>query len=304
MTRTPAYDGEVVGDGSDGHGHGPHHRHGHGDPLDWAARGAELVTEGELTAPMVDQALSWVASRVPGARDVLDVGSGPGVAACTFALLLPPARVICVDSAAPLLDLARERAGRLGVADRLTTRLVSLPAGLTDLPQADIVWVSGVIHHLPDPVAALRAAGALVRPGGLLAVREGGLPIRFLPDSAAPGLLPRLEAASEDLIPAGRHPAGIVAHHGSWPDLLRAAGLRPAGSKSFLLDLPAPLSQEARDWLLARLVKLREFAGEQVSDADAATVSRLLDPEGPDGLLRRSDVYLLTASTIHTAQPS
>ncbi len=271
--------------------------------MDWAERAADLVREGEATAPVVDQALAWLAGRVPAARDVMDVGSGPGVAACTLAGLLPRARVLAVDGAVPLLAMAQERASRLGVGDRLRTRQVSLPAGLAELPQADLVWVSGVAHHLPDPVVALRALGALVRPGGLLALREGGLPTRFLPDGAAPGLLERLEAISEDLAAADEHPMGIVPHQGGWPELLREAGLQPAGSKSFLLDVPAPASPAVRQYLHGRLVMMQEFAGDLVRPADAEALSRLLDPQSPDGVLQRPGVFLLSASTVHTARP-
>jgi len=163
----------------------PHH-HDHDSPVDWSVRGQELVIDGELTAPMVDQALTWLVDRQPDAQTVIDVGSGPGVAATTFAQLLPQADVLAVDGAAPLLDMARERAERFGVGDRFTTREVSLPDGLTDLPPADLIWASGVVHHLPDPVAALRALGGLLRPGGLLAWRLFPAPVadhRSTPES-------------------------------------------------------------------------------------------------------------------------
>jgi SAM-dependent methyltransferase len=289
--------------GHDANGQHGHHADGHHGNVDWSLRGPDLVAEGEVAAPMVDQALRWLAERVPGTRDVLDVGCGPGVAACAFATMLPGARVLAVDGAAPLLAMARELASRLGVGDRLATREVSLPAGLADLPQADLVWVSGVAHHLPDPVAALRALGALVRPGGLLALREGGLPARFLPDGVAPGLLPRLEAIGEEVVAAGEHPAGVVPHHGGWPELLRAAGLQPAGSRSFLLDLPAPVSPAVRRYLHRRLAMLQGLVGDRLTPADEAALSTLLDQDAPDGVLRRPGVFLLEASTVHTAHP-
>jgi hypothetical protein len=160
-----------------------------------------------------------------------------------------------------------------------------------------------VVHHLPDPVAALRALGELVKPGGLLAVREGGLAARFLPGGVAPGLLARLEAIGEELVDAGEHPGGVVANRGGWPDLMTAAGLTPAGSRTFLLDLPAPLPPPARQFVAHQLEMMRDFGGDHVNGTDAAALDRLLDPESPEGVLRRDDVFVLSASTIHTAQP-
>jgi SAM-dependent methyltransferase len=287
------------------HQHGHHGQRGsHGHDIDWAERGAELVTAAEVGAPAVNLALDWLVERLPAATAVMDIGAGPGVAACALATRLPDARVLAVDGAKPLLALARERAERLGVADRVTVRLADLPAGLADLPPADLVWVSGVVHHLPDPVATLRTLGALVRRGGLLAIREGGLPARFLPDGVAPGLLPRLEAITEELVAAGGRPSGILPHEGGWPDLMLAAGLTPAGSRTFLLDLPAPLSAEARGYVQWQLEMARESVGEHLTSGDARALATLLDSTIPEGVMQRPDIFLLSASTIHTAAPA
>ena len=206
------------------HQHGHHGQRGsHGHDIDWAERGVELVTAAEVGAPAVNLALDWLIERLPAAT-AMDIGAGPGVAACALATRLPDARVLAVDGAKPLLALARARAERLGVVDRVTVRLADLPAGLADLPPVDLVWVSGVVHHLPDPVATLHTLGALVRRGGLLAIREGGLPARFLPDGVAPGLLPRLEAITEELVAAGGRPSGILSHEGGW---IVRRGLQP-----------------------------------------------------------------------------
>jgi hypothetical protein len=47
----------------------------------------------------------------------------------------------------------------------------------------------------------------------------------------------------------------------------------------------------------------RDMAGERVSAPDALAISELLDPENPAGIMQRSDVFLLTALTVHTASP-
>src|SRR3982750_2052427 len=87
------------------------HSHHH---VDWATRAADLIAEAEVHAPMVDRALAWLAQRVPGATRVLDVGSGPGVAACSFAALLPSATGIAADGAAARGSARSRRPCRTG----------------------------------------------------------------------------------------------------------------------------------------------------------------------------------------------
>jgi SAM-dependent methyltransferase len=266
---------------------------------EWADHGPEMIADAERNAPMTDQALAWLADRVPGAAQVLDVGSGPGVAACTLAQLLPKAQVLAADGASPLLALARERADRLGVGDRFATRELALPQGLAELPSADLIWVSGVVHHLPDPAAAVQALAAALNPGGVLALREGGLPLRFLPSHADRGLSARMDAANAELSAHGHHPMGVIEADRSWPELLREAGLTDVTSKSFLLDVPV-LDDADRASLRHQLQMSRDMTAARLSADDLATLDRLLAATGPESVLHRPDVFLLRAATIHT----
>jgi SAM-dependent methyltransferase len=274
--------------------------HSH-DTVDWAALGPDLVTDAETNAPMVDQALGWLAERVPSAALILDVGSGPGVAAVRLAQLLPGTTVLAADGAAPLLALARERAQRLGVGDRFATREVKLPAGIADLPRADLIWVSGVAHHLRDPAAGVRAFADLLRPGGVLALREGGLPLHWLPPAADGGLAARIEVVDSALARDQAHPMGAIVAPRSWPELLAEAGLIDGQSRSFLLDLPAPLAPAARRNLARTLHRVRELLADHLAGEDLARLDVLTDPEHPESVLRRPDVFMLRATTVHTA---
>jgi SAM-dependent methyltransferase len=274
--------------------------HAH-DTVDWAELGPDLIADAEVNAPMVDQALGWLAERVPRAGLVLDVGSGPGVAAARFAQLLPGATVLAADGAAPLLALARERAQRLGLGDRIATREVKLPAGLADLPRADIIWVSGVAHHLPDPAAGVRAFADLLRPGGVLALREGGLPLQCLPAAADGGLSARISAVDSALARDHAHPMGAIVAPRSWPELLAEAGLTGVESRSFLLDLPAPLPAAARRHLARTLHRTRKLLADHLAADDLARLDVLADPDHPESVLHRPDVFMLRATTIHTA---
>jgi SAM-dependent methyltransferase len=274
------------------------HTHDHAD---WGEYGPDLIADAEINAPMVDQALQWLTERVPKAALVLDVGSGPGVAACRIAQLLPGATVLAADGAAPLVALARSRAERLGLADRFAAREIKLPDGLADLPTADLIWVSGVAHHLPDPAEGIRALAALLRPGGLLALREGGLPLQFLPSNADGGLTARINAVDSALSRNHTHPMGAIEPPRSWPELLTESGLGAVQSRSFLLDLPAPLGEAARQQLARTLLRTRDMLDGHLAAADVEQLDRLTDPDDPESVLRRADVFMLRATTIHTA---
>ncbi|TDT31503.1 methyltransferase family protein [Streptomyces sp. BK208] len=288
-----------------GHAHRHGHAHDHGD-LDWAGMAPHLEAQAELYTPLYRQALSWLAHEVGDPGLVVDVGSGPGVVSCLFAGTFPGARVVAADGAVPLLERARARAERQGFADRFGTLAGDLPAALSELDRpADLMWAGQSLHHLPDQRAALAALGGHLVPGGTLAVLEGGLPARFLPRDLGfgrPGLEARIRAAEEDVFAEMRADLpDSVAEAEDWPAMLTAAGLKHTGTRSFLLDLPAPLSDAARDYVTTSLSRVRERIGDGLDADDLAVLDRLLDPADEASVHRRRDVFVLVAHTVYTA---
>ncbi|MBC2865330.1 methyltransferase domain-containing protein [Streptomyces mexicanus] len=288
-----------------GHGHGGHGHHGDTD-LDWAVMAPLLESQAELFAPLYRQVMAWLAEQAGDPGVIVDTGSGPGVVAGLFAECFPKARVVAVDGSAPLLERARERAARLGHADRFTTVTGDLPAALVDLDApADLLWASNSLHHLGDQRAALTAFAGHLAPGGTLALLEGGLPARFLPRDIGigrPGLQARLDAIEADWFTRMRQDLpGSVAETEDWPALLAAAGLKPTGTRSFLLDLPAPVSAQARAYVADTLARLREGMGDALEPEDRAALDRLLDPDDEASVHRRRDLFVLKAHTVYTA---
>lgn len=177
-------------------GHGHHHDSGHGhrhesghahhhDPadLDWDAIGPLLEQNAELSTGQYTAAARWIA-RLPDApevRRVLDIGSGPGVIACLLAEVFPKAEVVAVDGTPALLERTRDRAKRLGLADRVTTLHADLPGDLARAGEADLIWAGNALHHMGDQRAALAGFAGLLRPGGTVVLVEGGLQPRHLP---------------------------------------------------------------------------------------------------------------------------
>jgi len=276
--------------------------------IDWDELGPLLERGAEVQSPLYRQATDWLRELVPagGVRRILDIGSGPGVITGLLAEAFPYAEVVAVDGTEPLLDRALARAARAGQGDRIRTRPADLPDDMADLGEADLIWAGGFVHHLGDQRAALGTLARLLRPGGLLAVVEGGLPARHLPRDIGigrPGLEGRVGAAMEDWFARMRADlTGAKDEVEDWRALLAASGLDPSGTRSFLLDVPAPVPLAVREQLVSSFAWQRRLVEGLLPDDDIAVLDRLLDPEDAEGLLRRSDAYLLTARTVFTAR--
>ncbi|MFH8699871.1 class I SAM-dependent methyltransferase [Streptomyces chartreusis] len=292
----------------------PHHRHEHPGPghhhdhtdVDWAEMGPMLETQAELFLPLYEHAMAWLGKRQTEPGLIVDVGSGPGVVACLLADTFPGARIVAVDGSEPLLERAQARAERLGVADRFGTLAGELPDVLGELEYpADLLWAGRSLHHLGDQRAALAAFGDRLASGGTLALQEGGLPTRFLPRDIGfgrPGLQARLDVLETEWFARMRADLpGSVAETEDWPALITAAGLRPTGTRTFLLDLPAPTTDRARAYAADVLTRTRDGVGDRLDAEDRATLDRLLDPDDKASVHHRPDLFVLAAQTVYTA---
>jgi methylase of polypeptide subunit release factors len=93
--------------------------------FDWVAMADLLEIEGEAHSPYMRQAFEEF--KHLGPRRILDIGSGPGAAACGLAAVFQEAEVTAVDGAPELLARAAERAELLGV--RLLTQVARVSRG-------------------------------------------------------------------------------------------------------------------------------------------------------------------------------
>ncbi|MFB8106387.1 MULTISPECIES: class I SAM-dependent methyltransferase [unclassified Streptomyces] len=300
----------------DAHAPGAHthdaHAHSHGSgaagagtEFDWDVMGPMLEQEAELNSGTYEEAARWIAAlpTAPTVRRVLDIGSGPGVVTCLLAEVFPEAEVVAVDPTPALLERTEARARRLGLSDRVQTLEAELPQEAHRLGEADLIWAGNSLHHMGDQRAALAEFAELLRPGGTVALLEGGLPTRRLPRDLGigrPGLEARMDAALAARFDRMRTELPDAKREAEdWSALIAAVGLTPQGTRSFLLDLPAPLSAPAREHVVTKLTREYEVFGELLDADDRAVLERLLDPEDPAAVHHRPDVYLLTARTVH-----
>ncbi|MET7396553.1 class I SAM-dependent methyltransferase [Dactylosporangium sp. NPDC005572] len=117
----------------------------------------------------------------PGLR-LLDLGSGTGSWARAFRQWWPGVEVVAVEPSAAM----RERAV---FAPTLAGDAAAVP--LADA-SVDAVWLSTVVHHIPDLAAAAREIRRVLRPGGPVLIRsvfagrpEGVALFRYFPEAVA-----------------------------------------------------------------------------------------------------------------------
>ena len=100
---------------------------------------------------------------------VLDAGCGTGVSTDYLAHLNPGAEILAVDISPGTLEVARERLRRSGGHQRAQVRIEN--RSLLELEGEgafDYINSVGVLHHLRQPEAGLKALAALLKPGALL----------------------------------------------------------------------------------------------------------------------------------------
>ncbi|MCF6470367.1 class I SAM-dependent methyltransferase [Nonomuraea sp. MG754425] len=144
-----------------------------------------------ISAPITEDGLDRLLQRakLPARARVLDLGCGEAVWLTRALARYPDATADGVDISKAALDVAAERAGRLGLSDRL--RLHHAPAaGFTAAEPYDLVLCVGATHAFGGLGPTLGAVREHLRPSsGLALVGEG-----FWERTPSPELLTRLGA--------------------------------------------------------------------------------------------------------------
>ena len=170
---------------------------------------------------------------------ILDVATGTGAVAIELARRTE-AHVVGLDQSPEMLAHARERIDRAGLGDRIEL----FEGRAEDLPFADgsfaALSFTYLLRYVADPAATMRELARVVRPGGVVASLEFGVPPRPLP-----------RAAWELYVRLGLPAAGALVSEG-WKEVGRFLGpsireLYSGGGLERVLDC----------WLAAGIEELR-----------------------------------------------
>lgn len=143
-----------------------------------------------------------------GSNPILDVGTGTAQIPIELCRQAPAAQVVAIDLAEQMLAVGRANVRRAGLEARV--RLEQCDAKHAPFAGSSFAAVisNSIVHHIPDPGDALAEMARVIRPGGLLFVRDLLRP----PDEQALQLL------------VDTYAAGATAHQRSmFADSLRAA---------------------------------------------------------------------------------
>lgn len=145
------------------------------DSMDHSAVNRLFVTDflfAALEAGLPVDGAAADAEQPSGFVDALDLGTGTAQIPIELCRRANHVRVMAIDLAAEMLQVAKMNIELASLRDRIQLDRVDGK----QLPYADgrfdAVISNSIVHHIPEPRAALAEAVRVTRPGGLLFVRD------------------------------------------------------------------------------------------------------------------------------------
>ena len=104
--------------------------------------------------------------------DVLDMGTGTALIPVQLCKQHDHCRVMAIDMAVSMLNLAVYNIEAAGLADRIQLAHVDAKQLSYEDEMFDVVMSNSIIHHIPEPLACIEQMVRVTRAGGILFVRD------------------------------------------------------------------------------------------------------------------------------------
>ena len=133
-----------------------------------AAEAYDAMAHGEVDNAFVERVLAL------GAKDghFLDVGTGPAQIPILLAQRCPDIRITAIDLSEEMLNIAKRHIAAAELAARITLEHVDAKA----LPYPDNTFdgliSNSIVHHIHDSLRALQEMSRVVKPEGLVLIRD------------------------------------------------------------------------------------------------------------------------------------
>ncbi|MFI7596842.1 class I SAM-dependent methyltransferase [Actinoplanes sp. NPDC049681] len=123
---------------------------------------AAFAATRHLPTAGLDEWRTAVTRHVPPQGTLLDIGAGTGMWSREFATWFPALQVVAVEPSASMR-------ARSGFSPMIGGDALALPLRAGSV---DVVWLSTVIHHIPDLAGLARSLRRVLRPGGRVLIRS------------------------------------------------------------------------------------------------------------------------------------
>ena len=275
-----------------------HHDHSPQDPQVYAEM---LERMNRFQEPEARTAIADL--HLPSGSHGLDVGCGVGLYALWLAEAIgPTGQVIGIDHVPERIAAAQRLVGTVLAPERLRLQQGDGTAIAAADSTFDWVWCADVLHHIDDPVLALREFIRVVRPGGRLIIKESQvLSALFLP--GYPELERELQRAEMQLQQPEAGGGSFQERRQRTLASMLEAGLFDISMRTYLVERQMPLDDVSYNYI-QHVVFERNWGERLCALVDAATWAQraeLCEATSTQAILQRPDYYCIYPFCLFTA---
>ncbi|REJ95019.1 MAG: class I SAM-dependent methyltransferase [Planctomycetota bacterium] len=136
------------------------------------AKDYDAMDHSAVNRKFVDELLAeWSPNRSCRSR-ILDVGTGTAQIPIELARQQPALQITAIDLAEEMLKLGERNVASAGLGGVIMLERIDAKSMPYDDAAFDVVMSNSIVHHIPEPWTVFREMLRVLKPGGLLFVRD------------------------------------------------------------------------------------------------------------------------------------